>query len=611
MRFKKRTLLLAVSSVAIFSTLAAGALVVTNGGAKAAAVNASITQTHLKALGTTSFAVGGGSSAVAASLSANNEIRQDPGSDTKTIANNPTVPTTLPTVAPNPKPTDVTGANPGLTGFNGLNHLDQRSANNGNQFSLEPPDQGLCVGGDYTIEAINTALAVYQTHTHALVSGPTALNPFFGFAPEIIRGTPNVFGPFTSDPKCYYDASTGHWFITMLEIDTDPASGAFGNASHEMLAVSQTINPAGNYAIFSIDGSDPTGAGCPCFGDQPLIGADANGFYISTNEFSINGPNFNGAQIYAMSKQGLVEAAEHGGAGPTVVHIDASQALVPYGGESYSLQPATTPPGADYARNTEYFLSSLQFVDTFDNRIAVWALSNTGSLREGSPNVSLDFKVLKSETYGQPNPASQKSGPTYLGAALGEPIETLNTNDYRMNQVVYVNGAIYGAVNTILGSDGVRTGIAYFKVIPQWKHGRLNGRVQSQGYVSLKNDSVFFPSVAVNGHNQALMSFTISGPDYFPSSGYVTFNGDFKAGDVHVAAAGQGPEDGFTGYPEYGGNGTSRWGDYSAAGVNVDGSFWFADEYIAHPATDLTTRTSLANWATFVGYVSVGEHGDK
>jgi hypothetical protein len=41
----------------------------------------------------------------------------------------------------------------------------------------------------------------------------------------------------------------------------------------------------------------------------------------------------------------------------------------------------------------------------------------------------------------------------------------------------------------------------------------------------------------------------------------------------------------------------------------VDGSFWFADEYIAHPATDLTTRTSLANWATFVGNVHVGEHG--
>lgn len=605
MRNKKRVLVLGLSSVAVFSMVAAAALVMTSGGAKAA-VHASITQTHLKLVGTSSFA---GSSAASGGtgLSANNEVRQDPGSDQKTIANNPTVPTNLPTTAPNPTPNNVAGSNPGLTGFNGLNHRDQRLANNGNQFSLEPPDQGLCVGGDYTVEAVNTALAVYNSHTHALVSGPTALNPFFGFAPELTRNTkPIVFGPFTSDPKCYFDASTGHWFITILEIDTDPVSGAFGTDSHELLAVSQTTNPTGAYSIFSIDGSDPTGAGCPCFGDQPLIGADANGFYISTNEFPISGPGFNGAQIYAISKQGLIQAAESGSSTlPTVVHIDASQALAPYGGLSYSIQPATTPPGADFAYNTEYFLSALQFTGVLDNRIAVWSLSNTGSLRNANPNVSLDFKVIESETYGQPNSATQKSGPQYLGAALGEPVEMLQTNDDRMNQVVYVKGMLYGAVNTIIG-DGTRTGIAYFRVHPKVEHGSLSANMAGQGYVTLANDSVFYPSIAVNSKGQGLMSFTISGPDYYPSSGYVMLNGAV-AGDVHVAAAGQGVEDGFTGYPEYGGNGASRWGDYSAAGVNVDGSFWFADEYIAHPATDLTTRTSLANWATFVGNVHVGD----
>jgi hypothetical protein len=30
--------------------------------------------------------------------------------------------------------------------IDGLNHRDQRTANGGNQFSVEPPDQGLCVG---------------------------------------------------------------------------------------------------------------------------------------------------------------------------------------------------------------------------------------------------------------------------------------------------------------------------------------------------------------------------------------------------------------------------------------------------------------------------------
>src|SRR5262245_42718234 len=36
-----------------------------------------------------------------------------------------------------------------VASFDGLNHRNQRLANGGNQFSLEPPDQGLCVGNGF------------------------------------------------------------------------------------------------------------------------------------------------------------------------------------------------------------------------------------------------------------------------------------------------------------------------------------------------------------------------------------------------------------------------------------------------------------------------------
>jgi hypothetical protein len=50
-----------------------------------------------------------------------------------------------------PKPSGLKVATSGnFKGFNGLNHYDQRVAGTGiytnTQFSLEPPDQGLCVG---------------------------------------------------------------------------------------------------------------------------------------------------------------------------------------------------------------------------------------------------------------------------------------------------------------------------------------------------------------------------------------------------------------------------------------------------------------------------------
>lgn len=48
------------------------------------------------------------------------------------------------------------------TGFEGLNLYQQRYARGGNQFTVEPPDQALCVGGGYVLEAVNDVLNVYN-----------------------------------------------------------------------------------------------------------------------------------------------------------------------------------------------------------------------------------------------------------------------------------------------------------------------------------------------------------------------------------------------------------------------------------------------------------------
>src|SRR5437879_782178 len=60
---------------------------------------------------------------------------------------------------PTPADSVVLGLQTGV-GFDGLTHLDQRNASNGNQFSLEPPDQALAVGNGYVVEAVNTAIRV-------------------------------------------------------------------------------------------------------------------------------------------------------------------------------------------------------------------------------------------------------------------------------------------------------------------------------------------------------------------------------------------------------------------------------------------------------------------
>jgi hypothetical protein len=96
------------------------------------------------------------------------------------------------------------------TGFEGLNFFNQRYANGGNQFSVEPPDQGLCVGNGYVVEAVNDVFNVYGATGQSLLSpnnvgGAVDLNSFFGYPAQFNRTTGDQ-GPSVTDPSCLYDS---------------------------------------------------------------------------------------------------------------------------------------------------------------------------------------------------------------------------------------------------------------------------------------------------------------------------------------------------------------------------------------------------------------------
>jgi len=562
------------------------------------------------------------------------EIRPDPesaGGVDRQIPNSINAARVPSAHVPRPATIPVADATAG-NGFDGLNHFDQRFAGTGayagTQFSLEPPDQGLCVGNGFVVETINTAVRVRDATGNDLTA-PIALNQFFGLTPEIIRPA-GPFGDFTSDPKCYFDTDTGQFFLTLLQIDIVPTTGDFGNRAKQLIAVTKNGDPTGDWNLFSFDTTDdgtngtPSHPGCPCFGDQPLIGADATGFYVTTNEFPIHVNGFNGAQVYALNKFALAS-----GSLPTVVHIDN---LTQAEGPAFSMQPTTTPPGGAHASvngGTEFFLSSLDFDATLDDRITLWALTNTSSLTSGTPSVALNHVVLGTEVYGQPPAMQQRFGPApldealqgKLGVQLGlvakpatEHFNVLNSNDDRMNQTVYADGKVWGAVNTVVKSPtGVtRTGIAYFIVAPSWNGTTLAGSIANQGYVAVQNNNVVFPAIAANAAGKGIISFTLVGPSFFPGAAYAKVDASHDASTVFVARFGSGPADGFTGEQSQDpvDNGVERWGDYGAAVAAADGSIWFAAETINQTCTlnqyiaDTTcghTRTLLANWGSFIG----------
>lgn len=562
------------------------------------------TQSQLIFRGTTSFSA----LAPAAAQGLGPEIHQGPEFDARfeKISKGAVSPARVPADhVPRPGDSALAGFRANA-GFDGLTHADQRLASAGNQFSSEPPDQALAVGNGFVLEAVNTAIRVRRTD--GSVATPTVgLNQFFGLPFSINRST-GKFGPFTSDPKAYYDKDTDRWFVTLLEIGQDPDTGAFLAQSALLLAVSQGADPTGAWNLFSIDTTNVTGtpehAGCPCFGDQPLIGADAFGFYITTNEFPLFVRGFNGAQVYAMSKSRLAA-----GTTPPVV---AFSGLPLAEGPAYTLQPAITAQGGPHETangGTEYFLSALDFNGTLDNRIAVWALTNTASLNAATPNLALQSAVIDSQVYGQPPDVKQKPGPTPLGDLIkagvfgkagAQPLPLITANDDRMQQVTWAAGKLWSSLNTVVkpNNSTVQSGAAYFIVAPSFSGGgALAGSVVKQGYVSLTDHGMLFPSVGVNAAGKGVMSFSIAGASLFPSVAYVTLDAVSGAGPITLVANGAAPDDGFSGYVFFADR-AGRWGDYSAAVADADGTIWFANEYIPN-----APRTVLANWGTFIGKV--------
>src|SRR5438105_8547589 len=104
------------------------------------------------------------------------------------------------------------GPTPSFRGFTGLTHLQQRTARNGNQFSTEPPDQGLAVGNGFVLEAVNSALNVYDTNGIQQLVRPVALSGFFGL-PAGINATAGFNRVLPGDPVAVLDPETERWFV--------------------------------------------------------------------------------------------------------------------------------------------------------------------------------------------------------------------------------------------------------------------------------------------------------------------------------------------------------------------------------------------------------------
>src|SRR5437016_12950178 len=127
---------------------------------------------------------------------------------------------------------------------------------------------------------VNTAGIIY-TKSGSLEKATFGLDSFFG-----------VPGASLSDPQVSFDAGSGRWFASIININTNQV----------LVAASTSNDPTGTFNLYAI--SDPNH-----LPDQPVTGTNDDKYVVSVNDFNTAGTSFIGVHYFVLNKSELLAAA--------------------------------------------------------------------------------------------------------------------------------------------------------------------------------------------------------------------------------------------------------------------------------------------------------------
>jgi hypothetical protein len=456
-----------------------------------------------------------------------------------------------------------------------------------------PPDTDGAVGPAHVMTMVNT-----QVHIQNKAGGSVSLVslPTFWTSGTGLSGSP-------FDPHVVYDSISGRW-IAATDADGDSAT------SKVWFAISATNNPTGTWTFYQFvaDGSGTTWA------DYPGFGVNNTWIAITENMFGVGGGGFFGAKAWVIDKATALAG------GPLTVTIfpsgfdsDAVCGGPPCG---FSLVPAVTFSAAEPA----LYLVDDSFSSGGTHLIRVSRFTGTGpapawSTLPGGPFAGTGLFFVTNNFDGGMI-GSPQSGVTATcdgGTNNGNPCSSdaacppglptsscrlINTNDPRIINVVNRNGRLWFAHAGGLPIGAVdRTAAFWYQVDPVTlaivQSGVLNGGAGVH---------YFFPSIAANAVNDAVIGFSRGSATKFVEAVYTSRFADDAPGTMDPISILKAGEDS---YLKDFGSKEIRWGDYSATVIDPtdDATFWTIQEYAA---TDVGPTTDDDRWGLWWGEIAAG-----
>jgi hypothetical protein len=483
---------------------------------------------------------------------------------------------------------------------------------------------------------------------------------------EIVSASPEKPQTSTSGPGPFQGCFAGVPFTCLEGIAVSATSNPLGSYNVYFFNPNNVNN-------------DPGASSGLLLNDFAKIGTTQDAFMMFYDEFNLGTPppsgfgshGFNGAQEFAFNKNSLemgmsaskvTVAYENMGKAKNLYPIPADNGFQPasascftgtYAGIIcwYEVIPAQTPDPSQFDNNhggTGFMIASLDFLGAGDNRVAVFDWTGLSNLNSPSCSMCSGIKfggqiITSGVTYMDEGAAclvqfggfcglgDQKAGPIPLGDNCGPLVPTISascpengiaTNGDGATQASFSNGQLWTAVSTVIvqtfGSKSeLHIGATFWAVGTSGFDSKGTFSVTTEGYVTAAHEDIEFSSIAGIDTGGALMTFSLSGNDYYPSTafgGLATTTSGLTGGVINIADMGQSPQDGFTEYQGFPGLTRPRWGDYSQAIYVPSMGVFFSTEYIQHPNCGDSaflssagscggTRELLGNWGSSVNFL--------
>lgn len=392
-----------------------------------------------------------------------------------------------------------------------------------------PPDTHGCVGPNHVITYSNDLIVIHNKVGGAVISSMNT-NTFAGVA--------NAAG----DPYMKYDPVANRFIAIGF---TYPPSGS----NRIYVNISNTSDPTGTWTRYNLQ---PAVSNTNVFWDHPFMGFDSRFIVVNGNQFSNTTNQFLGSGLVFMDKATML-------AGQPLTNGVNTQTLETLGaGTGGSPCPVTvygTNPSTDFNIIQSWNGTSIRLTKVSGN----------------IPNLVWNIPAAVFPTAPAGQNWQPAGGQVVQQAGESRKIEC----NGEINCAVMVNQNIWCVHAIGFPATGTINSLA-----AQWWQVSPAGAVVQRGRVGgAPGEYRFYPSIAVNANESALIGYTYSSVNSTVSAAYSTrclTTAPNTTDDEFVYKTGLA-----TYWKDYN-SGRARWGDYSHTSLDpVDGSLWTVQEYAA------------------------------